>query len=101
MADGRPAVVLKDQQIPSLWHVGSFELEIAELTEGRLDQPAHLLRGAGGTAWLRLPCARPLVPAIGALQHPEISRFTHAVEVVATVLHPQTEISLAEARRLR
>ena len=88
-------------RFPSIWNVGSFEIEIAKLTEGRLDERAHLLRGARGTAWLRFPCARQLVPAIDDLQHRELSRFTHAVEAVAAVLHPQTEIDIAEARRLR
>lgn len=101
MVQGRTTVTLEGQPVPSIWHVGSFDIEIAELTEGRLDPRARLLRGAVGTAWLRLPCARPLVPPIGALQLAEISRFSHALEVVATVLHPQTEISLAEAQRLR
>jgi len=101
MVDSRPTIVLKGNEIPSVWYVGGFELEIAELTDGRLDEPARILRGAAGTAWLRLPCARPLVYVVGAREHPKVSRLTHAVEVVTEVLRSQTEISLAEARQLR
>ncbi len=87
-------------RFPPIWHVGGFELEIAELTDGRLDK-ARVLRGAAGTAWLHLPCARPVFHAAWALEHPELSPITHAVEVVADVLHPQTQIRLAEAQQLR
>src|SRR5262245_29134859 len=101
MVSGRTVVNLKGQPVPSLWRVGAFEVEVAKLTDGRIDPQPRVLRGAAGTAWLRLPCAKPLVPLIKALQHAEIPRFAHAVEVVATVLHPQTEIGLAEAQRFR
>ncbi len=99
--EGRPAVVFDGHEIPPAWHVGDFELEIAELTDGRLDEAAGVLRGVAGKAWLRLPCARPPIHTVGILEHPDLSRLTHAVEVVAEVLHPQTEISLAEAQQLR
>jgi hypothetical protein len=100
MLHERKAVVLKGHEIPSVWHVDGFELEIAELTNGRLDK-ARVLRGAAGTAWLHLPCARPVFHAAWALEHPELSLITHAVEVVADVLHPQTQIRLADAQQLR
>src|SRR5690242_2604554 len=101
MVDGRPAVLLKGHKIPSVWQVGGFEIEIAELTDGRPDELARVLRGVAGTAWLKLPCARPLVHAIGVPELSGLSRLNHAVEVVAEVLHPQTEIRLAEAQQLR
>jgi hypothetical protein len=50
---------------------------------------------------LHLPCARPVFHAAWALEHPELSLITHAVEVVADVLHPQTQIRLADAQQLR
>ena len=101
MVRSRPAVVLGGQKFPPAWHVGDFELEIAELTDGRLDEAAGVLRGVTGKAWLRLPCARPPIHTVGMRARADVSRLTHAVEVVAEVLHPQTEISLAEAQQLR
>ena len=94
-------VVFDGRELPPSWQVGDFELEIAELTDGRLDEAAGVFRGAAGKAWLLLPCARPPIYTVGMLGHPDVSHLTHAVEVVAEVLHPQTEISLAEARQLR
>ena len=94
-------VVFDGREISPTWQVSAFELEIAELTDGRLDEAAGVLRGAAGKAWLRLPCARPPIYTVGTLEHPGVSRLTHAVKVVAEVLHPQTEISLAEAQQLR
>jgi hypothetical protein len=94
-------VVFDGREIPPTWRVGEFELGIAELTDGRLDEAAGVFRGAAGKAWLRLPCARPPIYTVGMLEHPGVSRLTHALEVVAEVLHPQTEISLAEAQQLR
>src|SRR5262249_2883324 len=73
---------------------------------GRVSADATLIEGASGTAWLRLPCAVPPVQPfpvkiIEALTDaaPHVS-LTYAVEVVAEVLHPQTEISVADATRL-
>ena len=44
-----------------------------------------VFRGVTGTAVLRLPCARP--PIFGpVLEHPDVMRLNHAVEVVAEVL---------------
>src|SRR5262245_18018186 len=83
------------------WLVGDFELEVESLTKGRFDKAAGLLRGAAGTAWLRLPCARPPIhikPPLGRL---DLSNLTHAVEVVSEVLHPQTQISLHDAQRIK
>jgi len=45
---GRPAVVFGGHEIPPAWHVGEFELELAELTDGRLDEAAGVLRGVAG-----------------------------------------------------
>ena len=87
-------------EIPRAWRVGDFELEVAELTRGRLDRETGLLRGVAGKAWLHLPCAQPPIhPGIHA--HPEARALTHSLQVVTEVLHPQTEISLADAQRLR
>jgi hypothetical protein len=97
----RAAVVLDGREIPPTWFVGDFELEVAEVTDGRYDEATDVLRGVGGKAWLRLPCARPPIHTVGALERPDVSRLTHGVEVVAEVLHPQTEISITEAQQLR
>src|SRR5262245_1841539 len=101
MVQGRPALVFGGHEIPTAWTIGDFELEVEELTAGRLDEATHVLRGVAGKAWLRLPCAKPPIHTLGPLENPDLSRLTHAVEVVAQVLHPQTEISLADARQLR
>ena len=87
-------------EIPRAWRVGDFELEVAELTRGRLDRESGLLRGVAGKAWLHLPCAQPPIHP-GIHVHPEARALTHSLEVVTEVLHPQTEISLADAQRLR
>ena len=94
------ALVVDGHEIPPNWQIGGFELEIGEITEGRVDEKAGILRGAAGKAWLRLPCARPpIYTVVPEKEGP--SRLSHAVEVVDRVLHPQTEIGIAEARRLR
>ena len=67
MSEDRQAVVFDGHELPPTWTVGGFELDIAELTSGRLDEAAAVFRGVAG---------------------PE-------------VLHPQTEISFAEAQELR
>jgi hypothetical protein len=99
--DGHPTVALDGRYVPASWRVGDFELEVAMLTAGRFDDVAGVLHGVAGTAWLRLPCARPPIYTGSILEHPGLSRLAHAAEVVAEVLHPQTEISLAEALDLR
>lgn len=101
MVQARQTVVFDGQEVPSSWRVGDFELDVAELTKGQWDKRASVLRGVAGKAWLSLPCARPPIHTGGLLEHPDLSRFTHAVEVVAEVLHPQTQISLVDAQRLR
>ena len=99
MAQGS-SVILNGHEIPSRCLVGDFELLLAELTAGELDQRTGVFRGVAGTAWLRLPCARP--PIYGpALEHPDVMRLTHAVEVVEEVLHSQTEIRITDAQRFR
>jgi hypothetical protein len=94
-------LVLDGQEIPPRWQLGDFEFEVAELTDGRLDKVAGVFRGVAGKAWLRLPCARPPIHTVGGHARPDVSHLTQAVEVVAEVLNPQTEISLAEAQQLR
>jgi hypothetical protein len=97
----RPALVFNGRNIPSGWHVGGFEFEIEHLTAGQLDGAAGVLRGAAGKGWLHLPCARPPIHTVGMLQNSGVSHLTHAVQVVAEVLHPQTEIPLTLALQLR
>ena len=100
MVEGGSAMLFDGHEIPRAWRVGDFELEVAELTRGRLDRETGLLRGVAGKAWLHLPCAQPPIhPGIHA--HPEARALTHSLQVVTEVLHPQTEISLADAQRLR
>jgi hypothetical protein len=101
MVQGRATIAIGGHQVPAGWRLGDFDLEIAEITDGRLDEAARLLRGVAGKAWLRIPCARPPIHTVGVLEHPDVSALTHAVEVVAEVLHPQTEIGLADALQLR
>jgi hypothetical protein len=101
MVPDRPTVVFHGREISRAWHVGDFELEIAELTAGRVDAAAGALRAVAGKGWLHLPCARPPIHTGGILEHPDVSHVSHALEVVAEALHPQTEISLAEAQQLR
>ena len=86
------------KEIPRAWFVGIYELELDQLTKGRLSQDGTLIEAATGTAWLRLPCAAPPIrPHLDTALHGQLS---HTVEVVADVLHPQTQISLAEAAHL-
>ena len=97
MADEHPTLKFEGHEVPVGWLVGEFELEVVELTDGKFDEGAGLLRGVAGKAWLRLPCARPPIHTIDRLDRPDISLLKHAVEVVREVTHPQTEVSLAEA----
>jgi hypothetical protein len=99
MADVR-SVILDGQEIPSHCMVGEFELQLVELTGGKRDRREGVFRGVSGRAYLRIPCARP--PIFGpVLEHPDVMRLNHAVEVVSEVLHPQTQISVADAQRFR
>jgi hypothetical protein len=97
----RPALVFHGAEIPTSWTVGGFELQIAELSAGRVDRQAGLIRGVAGRAWLWLPCARPPILTLPAVENAGLLRLIHQVEVVAEVLHPQTEISLADAQQHR
>jgi hypothetical protein len=97
VAHDHPTLTFNGHEVPAGWLVGEFELEVAELTDGKFDEAAGLLRGVAGKAWLRLPCARPPIHAIDRLDRPDVSLLKHAVEVVREVTHPQTEVSLAEA----
>jgi hypothetical protein len=101
MVDGRSALNLGGNEIPVSWLVGDFQLAIAEVTAGRFDERAGVFRGVTGTAWLHLPCAVPPLHILGVLDNQDVSRLTQAVEVVADVLHPQTEIAVADAQHLR
>lgn len=95
-----PTLVVDGQELPTACLVGGFELVLDDLTAGEYDERDRLFHGVAGTAWLRLPCARP--PIYGpVLDHPDVLRVSHAVEVVQEVLHPQTQVSLADARRFR
>ncbi len=92
--------------IPRDWFVGPYEMQLDTLTAGRVNTDFKLIEGATGTAWLRLPCAVPplrplpykIIDVLGDAVHGR-SLF-HAVEVVSEVRHPQTEISVADAKQL-
>jgi hypothetical protein len=100
MAQARSMIALDGREVPSRCLVGDFELVLAELTAGRFDERKGVFRGVAGTAWLRLPCARP--PIFGpVLEHLDVMRLTHAVQVVDEVLHAQTEVSIADAQRFQ
>jgi hypothetical protein len=101
MVDGRSALVLDRQEIPSKWSVGGFQLVVADVTAGRFDKVAGAFRGVAGKAWLQLPCAVPPHYTVGVLDNPQGSQLSQAVEVVAEVMHPQTEIAVADAQRLQ
>jgi hypothetical protein len=101
MVDGRSRLVLDGQEIPFDWSVGGFQLVVADVTAGRFDQVAGVFRGVAGRAWLQLPCAVPPLYTVGVLDNPHVSQLSQAVEVVAEVLHPQTEIAVADAQRLQ
>lgn len=87
-------------KIPAACRVGAFQLSLKEITAGKLDVRQKAIRGATGTAWLKLPCAKPhrFWPI---LQRADIVHLEHRLQVVDSVLHPQTEISVSEARNLK
>jgi len=100
MTQVRSVLTLDGHEIPARCLVGEFELLLDELTSGAFDERDGTFRGVTGTAWLQLPCARP--PIFGPVfEHADVMRLTHAVEVVDEVLHPQTQVSLTDARRIR
>lgn len=93
-------------RMPRDWFVGSYEMQLDTLTAGKVTADGTLIEGATGTAWLRLPCAVPpvrpfpvkIIDAAADVNAHDL--LTHAVEVVAEVRHPQTEISVADAALL-
>jgi hypothetical protein len=101
MVEGRSRLILDGHEIPVSWSVGGFQLVVADVTAGRFDQVAGVFRGVAGTAWLQLPCAVPPLYTLGVLDNPAASQLSQAVEVVAEVVHPQTEIAIQDAQRLQ
>lgn len=79
------------------WRVGDFELFIDPETvrPGIAPDDGALARGVSGRGWLHIPGAHPQV-----LDPPD-APFIQALEVVGQVLHPETEVALADGRRLR
>ncbi len=83
-------------------YLGEFILELEELTNpGDWDPRKRTFTGVSGTAWVAFDCpAEPLLVFTGG----EITgpiQLQQRLEVVSTALHPQTQISYAEAQRLR
>ena len=99
--EGHQKFVIEGREIPARWQLGEFEFVVATLAVERFDEAAGVLHGAHGTGWLRLPCARSPIHITHTVEGVEHSRLLHSVQVVAEVLHPQTEISLASAQQLR
>lgn len=85
--------------VPSASWTGAFQLTLRELTAGKLDTGKNQIRGATGTAWLKLPCAKPH-RTWPWLRPQDIVHLKHEFQVVDTVLHPQTEISFTDARHI-
>lgn len=81
------------------WRIAEFDLMVDPKTvrQGKPDPGDGIVREVSGRGWVRIPGARPTVldPS------PKGPRFVHAVEVVTQVVHPETEISLADAQVLR
>ena len=107
MAERGPAVVLDGQEVPAAWRVGDFELEVAELTAGRLDKQTGLFRGVAGKAWLRLPCARPPVRTPWRVERPTAvgpdprGRGRRRCEAPPDRDHPRRGAGAAAGRRCR
>jgi hypothetical protein len=98
--DKSPADELGTREVPLHWLLGEFDLEVIadSITFAHVDHEVGLLRGVSGRAWVKLPCARPLVMVTPTVKGP---RFSQALEVVDEVLHPGTQLSLADARTIR
>ncbi|NQX13465.1 hypothetical protein HQQ80_17700 [Microbacteriaceae bacterium VKM Ac-2855] len=89
-------------ELPTRWSIGDAELEIdvALLSGGDVDRETRIIRGVSGRAWTTIPCARPRL--LGPERAVRDGRgFLHAVEVVDDLVHPETQILLAAARRVR
>ena len=46
MTHDRPTLGFRDHEVPAAWLIGDFELEVAEVTDGRFDEAAGLLAGS-------------------------------------------------------
>ncbi len=96
----RPVDELGARKVPMHWLIGEFDLEVIadSIDFADFDREAGLIRGVSGRAWVRLHCARPPVILRPELKGP---RFIHALEVVDEVIHPETQMSIADARTVR
>jgi hypothetical protein len=81
------------------WRIGEFDLLVDARTvrQGEPDPRDGIVRKVSGRGWVRIPGTQPTVlePSTAG------RRFVQAVEVVAQVVHPETEIALADAQALR
>jgi hypothetical protein len=79
--------------------IGEFALEVDSYTDsGTFDRDANRFTRVSGTAWLKLKCAGVSFLPRSAVFLPEGYRaLTSRLEVVHTVVHPETQISFIEA----
>jgi hypothetical protein len=64
------ALVVDGHEIPPNWQIGGFELEIGEITEGRVDEKAGILRGARANfLWANRSLARTARRRYSTLPH--------------------------------
>lgn len=98
--DRKPLVELGRPDLPLHWLMGDVDLDVVpdSITFARFDRKEGVVRGVSGRAWVKLPCARPPV-----FVPPDFKgrRLSQLLEVVDEVIHPQTQLGLAEARAVR
>ena len=114
MDRGRATVLGDGPQFPSTIAIGDFTLDVESIAkQGRWVEARKEFQGVAGTGWLRFPCGLPTIRPRFPELLPELRRnragerlagrtgLTHRLEAVARVTNPQTEISFADAQRLR
>jgi hypothetical protein len=101
VVDG-PKLSVDGPEFPATLMIGEFTLDVEEIVDaGVWDEAAKVFGGAAGTAWLRFDCGGAPLRAIESRLRPGLRRLRHSLEVVARVVHPQSQISLVEAQRVR
>ena len=89
-------------KLPDVLLIGAFTLNVDAIAKpGKWNSKLKLFEKVSGTAWLPLDCAK----LHGLVLDPDSLgiglRLAYAMEVVAKVVHPQTQISLEAAQLLQ
>ena len=89
-------------EIPDTLEIGEFTLEVKDITTAGSWKPSKLeFQGVSGTAWLKLDCGGFPFLTIDPSKITEILDIPYTLQVVTAVDHPQTQISLEAAQKIK